>query len=329
MSKRKEQAFIDLPRALREYAIDEFLAEGTQGSVYGAHHRTTGRKVVIKTLKTERDFVKEYSYALKVNYAHTVPLISFHAEHPHYFLVFPRLEKSLTIQVHEWKISKTPKEHREKEAAQLVRQLLPLLKHFAGLRVLHKDLHPGNILIQKGNYYVHDYGWADDMDKTQFGTLIDCLQLLRCARYMIMMDGWMGDFINDYNADQLPKWLQDCIVLFKQVPDKALVPYDRMLSFVGVEEYKSSAIEQGLKLLHKHRTNLLFYINQVHKTIEMNSVESKQILKPNPYLELIMTEFDGEPWVRIIAGKSTTLQAVEFLVKTPEFFLVFLLQNSK
>lgn len=334
MSKRKEQAFVELPRDLRDYVIDEFLAGGTQGAVYGARHKASNMKVVIKLMSSEAAFKVEYEHALMVNHAHSVPLISFCVQAPRYFLVFPRLDKSLLTLVIEWKKAsfeskEVSKEHREKEAHALMKQLLPLLKHFGDLKLVHQDLHPDNILIRKGNYFVHDYGWAREIHSIQYGTLTDCLQLLRCARYMIIMDVWRGDFNGDYNANELPQWLLDCIELWRKVPDGALVPYDRMIKIVGEDESKSDAIAQGAKQLYKNRTQLVYYMNQACK-VDMNNEETmiitKQVLRPNTWVHMILTEFDGEAWVRITSSKKSTLQSVDFLVKTPEFMLVFLTQ---
>ena len=152
-------------KALVDYTISgEMLGKGAFGWVFPAEHKETKKQVVVKITTDIASHNQERKYARLMNHPHSVPLEAAGARlRPKMgWLVFSRVETSLYNWCRTWKNNpeSAPQSKRERVAATLLVQLLPLLKVLEEKNISHRDLHPGNILVDTKEpwFYIHDYG---------------------------------------------------------------------------------------------------------------------------------------------------------------------------
>ena len=181
--------FVDEPTPAGNFGNYEILGEiarGGVGVIYRAKQRGLERVVALKVLQggtlasaeQVRRFLQEAQSAAKLQHPNIVPIHDFGSrDGQHYFTMDFIVGESLAD-----KIAKGPIPIRE--ALDIVRQVSDALHYAHEHGVVHRDIKPGNILIDEaGHVKVTDFGLAkelnsDDMKLTVTG------QVMGTPRYM-------------------------------------------------------------------------------------------------------------------------------------------------
>ena len=144
------------------YAIERELGEGGMATVYLADDLKHERKVALKVLKPElaavvgaERFLAEIKTTANLTHPHILPLHDSGEADGFLFYVMPYLEgENLADRI-----------DREKqlpvdEAVALASKVAGALQHAHEHGVIHRDIKPGNILLQDGEPVVADFGIA-------------------------------------------------------------------------------------------------------------------------------------------------------------------------
>lgn len=147
-----------LPRQIGRFEPLDILGKGAQGVVYLAEDTKLGRKVAIKTLDKHRQDAdqlnQEAKHVSQLNHPHIIPLyeIGFQEETP--FLVYRFYEgEQLKLRLQrEGKLNQL-------DAVNITNQLLDGIGYAHKNNIIHRDLNPSNLLIDKeGNTKIMDFG---------------------------------------------------------------------------------------------------------------------------------------------------------------------------
>lgn len=150
--------------------LDQFLrvgvaGEGTYGIVYKAKDKISGKLVALKKIKLEKFSNGEYegipSTALRevsllkgLRHANIVELIDVICQLPHLFLVFDYLEVDLKRY-----LDSIENDMSLELVKSFMKQLLSGIAYLHMHRILHRDIKPQNILLDKeGHLKVADFG---------------------------------------------------------------------------------------------------------------------------------------------------------------------------
>ncbi len=144
------------------YTIECELGEGGMATVYLTEDLKHHRKVALKVLKPElaavvgaERFLAEIKVTANLNHPHILPLHDSGEADGFVFYVMPYLEgESLRDRI-----------DREKqlpvdEAVRIATAVANALDHAHRHKVIHRDIKPGNILLQDGEPVVADFGIA-------------------------------------------------------------------------------------------------------------------------------------------------------------------------
>lgn len=168
-----------------DYELQGEIARGAMGVVYRAEQKSLKRTVAIKMIRStlltnETDvarFHAEAESAASLDHPNIVPIyeVGVH-EDQHYFSM--KLIEGGTLRDHLDRLREDPK-----AAAQLMSTVAGAI-HAAHQRgILHRDLKPGNILIdKKGEPHVTDFGLAKQMESVSSVTLSG--QIMGTPQYM-------------------------------------------------------------------------------------------------------------------------------------------------
>ena len=147
-----------LPAHIGRFQPIDILGKGAQGIVYLAEDTQLGRKVAIKTLDKHRQDAEQLNQEAKnvskLNHAHIIPLyeIGFHEENP--FLVYQYYEGEQLKQ----RLEREGK-LKQFDAVNIINQVLDGIGYAHSNNIIHRDLNPSNLLIDKeGNVRVMDFG---------------------------------------------------------------------------------------------------------------------------------------------------------------------------
>ena len=144
------------------YRIDRELGEGGMAMVYLADDLRHERKVALKVLKPELAavvgadrFLAEIKTTANLQHPHILPLFDSGEADSFLFYVMPYVEGE----------SLREKLNREQqlpvdEAIRIATAVAQALLHAHDREVIHRDIKPGNILIQDGQPVVADFGIA-------------------------------------------------------------------------------------------------------------------------------------------------------------------------
>jgi serine/threonine protein kinase len=147
-----------LPTHIGRFEPIDILGKGAQGIVYLAEDTQLDRKVAIKTLDKSRQdadqLTQEAKNVSKLNHSHIIPLyeIGFHDDNP--FLVYQYYEG-------EQLKHRLQREGKLKQFASvsIISQVLDGIGYAHTHQIIHRDLNPSNLLIDKeGNVRVMDFG---------------------------------------------------------------------------------------------------------------------------------------------------------------------------
>ena len=144
------------------YAIERELGSGAMATVYLAHDRKHHRDVAVKVLRpelsallgTER-FLNEIDVIAHLQHPHILPLFDSGAAGGLLYYVTPRIEgESLRERL------RRERQLPIDEALQITREVAGALDYAHRHGVIHRDVKPGNILLQDGQALVADFGIA-------------------------------------------------------------------------------------------------------------------------------------------------------------------------
>lgn len=152
---------------LGPYEVIEQLGRGGMSIVYRAYQPSMKREVAVKVLKTslvdEPDFMERFSREVEViarlEHPHILPVIDYGESDENIYLVM-RLVRggSLADRLKQGYLA-------SEEANRILQQVASALDYAHRQRVIHRDLKPGNILLdQDDNIYLTDFGIAKILD---------------------------------------------------------------------------------------------------------------------------------------------------------------------
>lgn len=159
-------------QAIRGYELRERLGQGSFGSVYRAYQPVIGRDVAIKVIvpqfANQPDFIRRFEVeaqlVARLEHPHIVPLYDYWREPDGAFLVMRWLRAGSLRAA----LERGPWRHQT--ALRLVNQIAAALSAAHRRGVVHRDIKPGNILLdEEDNAYLSDFGIA--VLKKPFSTL--------------------------------------------------------------------------------------------------------------------------------------------------------------
>ncbi len=151
------------PEQIGPYRLERHLGSGGFGAVYLAHDLDLKRPVAIKMLHPERmaqaevlrRFQREACAIARLQHPGIVQLYDYSRQGPPYFLVTEFVEG---IDPRTW-----CRQHHDAptEIADLLARICEVIDHAHGHGIFHRDLKPGNILIDsEGQPHILDFGLA-------------------------------------------------------------------------------------------------------------------------------------------------------------------------
>jgi tetratricopeptide (TPR) repeat protein len=154
------------PTVLGEFRILRRIGRGGMGVVYEAEQVSLDRRVALKVLPTAgaagarplARFQVEARVMAALHHPHIVPIFAVGCDRGvHYYAMQLIAGSSLADRLG----GEARDRPAPREAAQLAMQAAEALEHAHGLGVLHRDIKPGNLLVEPGGHlWVTDFGLA-------------------------------------------------------------------------------------------------------------------------------------------------------------------------
>ena len=175
------------PAVLGEFRIVREIGRGGMGVVYEAEQVSLGRRVALKVLPAAgaadarplARFQVEARVMAALHHPHIVPIFAVGCDRGvHYYAMQLVAGCSLAD-----RLRGTARDRPSpREAARLAMQAAEALEHAHGLGVLHRDIKPGNLLVEPGGHlWVTDFGlarWEDGGDLTGSGDVPGTLRYM-------------------------------------------------------------------------------------------------------------------------------------------------------
>ncbi|QDS89738.1 Serine/threonine-protein kinase PrkC [Rosistilla ulvae] len=162
-----EGAGPQLPFEMGDYVLESVLGRGGMGVVYLGHQKNLDRPVAVKMIRSGvlagRDEIKRFcseaKAAAKLKHPNIVTVHHFGLESGHYYFSMDYVEGFDLSK----KVDDGPQDCRE--AARYVRDVAAAIHHAHQRGLLHRDLKPGNVLIDAyDQVHVTDFGLAKHVD---------------------------------------------------------------------------------------------------------------------------------------------------------------------
>lgn len=151
-------------RPLRGYRLRELVGSGAVSLVYRGRQPSVGRDVAVKVIRSElanrprfvARFQAEAQTIARLEHPHIVPLYDYWREPDRAYLVMRLLPTNLADLAADGDVDPTT-------ALRIVDQVASALEHAHRSGVVHRDVKPGNILLDyEGNAFLSDFGIAVD-----------------------------------------------------------------------------------------------------------------------------------------------------------------------
>jgi WD40 repeat protein/serine/threonine protein kinase len=159
---------------VKGYELRERIGAGGFGAVYRAHQTTVGREVAMKIIlpgfANQPDFVRRFEVEAQIiarlEHLHIVPLYDYWREPDGAYLIMRWLRGGSLRDA----LQRNGAYDLE-NAALILDQIASALSAAHQHNVIHRDLKPGNILLDEdGNAYLADFGIAKDLSALKEGT---------------------------------------------------------------------------------------------------------------------------------------------------------------
>jgi serine/threonine-protein kinase len=158
-----ERVATELSSALGDrYTIEREIARGGMSTVYLARDERHNRQVAIKVMHAERThdagvqrFLREIAIVSMVRHPHILPLYDSGEVNGHLFYVMPYVEGGSLAQEIE-RVRQLPVER----ALGIARDIAEALDYAHSCGVVHRDIKPPNILLDRDHAVVADFGVA-------------------------------------------------------------------------------------------------------------------------------------------------------------------------
>ena len=165
------QAAVPLPERIGRYRVEEVIGVGGFSRVYRAHDDQLGRLVAVKVpdaqllsrLPDADAYLKEARLVAQLSHPQIVPVYDIGSAEGFPWFIVSRLIPGgdLARRMRQSRL-------RPREAAELIEALAHALHHAHKQGVIHRDVKPGNILLDdQGRPYLADFGLA--LDDSTFG----------------------------------------------------------------------------------------------------------------------------------------------------------------
>jgi eukaryotic-like serine/threonine-protein kinase len=144
------------------YRLDRELGQGGMARVFLAHDLKYEREVAVKVLRPDLAaevgagrFLREIQIAARLHHPHILPLYDSDQMDDLVFYVMPYIKGESVKQ----RISRE-RQLPVGDALQIAREVADALSYAHGAGVVHRDIKPGNILLDAGHAVVADFGIA-------------------------------------------------------------------------------------------------------------------------------------------------------------------------
>jgi len=157
------KSFADLREALAgRYHVDRVLGRGGMATVYLAENRETGVSVAIKVLRPElasilgpTRFHREIEILTRLRHPNILPILDSDDRGPFLYFVMPYVAGD-SLEALVQREGPLPVDR----VLEIARDLAAAIDYAHGEGILHRDIKPGNVLLEKQRALVCDFGIA-------------------------------------------------------------------------------------------------------------------------------------------------------------------------
>ncbi len=238
----------EIAAALPRFEIGEVLGQGALGIVYRADDRELGRTVAIKVMATKPDspefeerFTREASAMARLNHPHIVSIYDYGTTPGFHYLIMESMEGG-TLEDRGVDGGGMPKDC----AYRIFNQICDGLQYAHSQGVVHRDIKPGNILLDRGgNAKLSDFGLVKGLMPEEFAEVTLTRSNITMGTPLYMAPEQMaGSPKVDHRAD-----IYSAGAVFYEMltGENAKGRYKRASKYPGVPRFLDAALDRALK----------------------------------------------------------------------------------